>query len=179
MKLKEKPNAWKKYMEERWNRFEKLLRYDKKKKLKLKEQLKPKRIVKVAGVVFLAFILTDFLFFCFETLNLELYVTYVQHVLFRIFLFLSFLILLIFLIKRKFLKALLGFLFPLLIYLLINFIFETILYASEIFKVRESLSLEQLILKNINVGIGDLKIVLTIIAIIVWCFVWLKLKEKQ
>jgi hypothetical protein len=150
-----------------------------KKELKWKEQFKPKRIAKAAGVVFLAFILADFLFFCFETLNLELYVTYIQHILFRIFLFLSFLILLIFLIKRKLSKALLGFLFPLLIYLLINFIFETILYASETFKVRESLRLEQLILKNINVGIGDLKVVLTIIAIILWCWVWLKLNEKQ
>jgi hypothetical protein len=100
--------------------------------MKWKECLKPKRVGLAIGVVFLAFILTDFFFFCLENLTLELYVMTVQQILFWIFLFLSFLILLIFIVKRKFSKALLGFLFPLLIYLLINFIFESILYASEI-----------------------------------------------
>jgi hypothetical protein len=149
--------------------------FHKKKEISWKEQFKPKRVVKAAGVVFLAFILADFLFFCFETLNLELYITYVQHILFRIFLFLSFLILLIFLIKRKFSKALLGFLFPLLIYLLINFIFETILYAKEILEVREILSAEQVTLRNINLGICDLKVFLTIFSLILFVFVWRRL----
>jgi hypothetical protein len=93
--------------------------------------------------------------------------------------FLSFLTLLIFLVKRKFLKALLGFLLPLLIYLLVNFIFESILYASESLQVVGELTREELTLRDIALGIDDLKVVLTMIAIIIWCFVWLKSREKQ
>jgi hypothetical protein len=91
--------------------------------------------------------------------------------------FLSFLTLLIFLVKRKFLKALLGFLLPLLIYLLVNFIFKSILYASETLQVVGKLSREELILRNIALGIDDLKVVLTMIAIILWCLALLKLIE--
>jgi O-antigen ligase len=93
---------------------------------------------------------------------LELYITNVQQILFGTFMFLSFLTLLIFLVKRKFLKALLGFLLPLLIYLLVNFIFESILYASESLQVVEELTREELTLRNIVLGIDDLKVVLTI-----------------
>jgi hypothetical protein len=147
--------------------------------VKWKECLKPKKVGLAIGVVFLAFILTDFFFFCLESLTLELYIITVQQILFWIFLFLSFLTLLIFLVKRKISKALLGFLFPLLIYLLINFIFESILYASESVKFKEMLTTEELTLRNIVLGIDDLKVVLTIVAITLWCWVWLKLKEKQ
>jgi hypothetical protein len=114
-----------------------------------------------------------------ENLTLELYIITVQQILFRIILFLSFLTLLIFLVKRKFSKALLGFLFPLLIYLLINFIFESILYGSESFEIKRELTGEEVTLRNINLGIADVKIVLTILAIALWCWVWLKLREKQ
>jgi O-antigen ligase len=86
---------------------------------------------------------------------LELYITNVQQILFGTFMFLSFLTLLIFLVKRKFLKALLGFLLPLLIYLLVNFIFESILYASESLQVVEELTREELTLRNIVLGIDE------------------------
>jgi hypothetical protein len=147
--------------------------------VKWKERLKPKKVGLAIGVVFLALILSDFFFFCLENLTLELYVMSVQQILFWIFLFLSFLTLLIFLVKRKFSEALLGFLFPLSIYLLINFIFESILYASESVKFKEMLTTEELTLRNIVLGIDDLKVVLTIVAITLWCWVWLRLKEKR
>jgi hypothetical protein len=90
--------------------------------------------------------------------------------------FLSFLTLLIFLVKRKFLKALLGFLLPLLIYLLVNFIFESILYASESLQVVGELTREELTLRNIALGIDDLKVVLTILSLVIWIFIWKKLR---
>jgi len=140
-----------------------------------KKHLKPKRVVLSIGVILFALFLTNFFFFSLERLTLKSYQETIQQILFQISIFTSFLVLLIYLVKRKFMKALLGCLLPLLIYLLINFIFESILYITESLQQWEELTLEEGILKNINVGIGDLKIVLTIIAIILWCWVWLKI----
>ena len=144
--------------------------------MKWKECLKPKRVGLALAVGFSAFLLSSLFFFCLENLNLELYITNVQQILFGTFMFLSFLTLLIFLVKRKFLKALLGFLLPLLIYLLVNFIFESILYASESLQVVEELTREELTLRNIALGIDDLKVVLTILSLVIWIFIWKKLR---
>jgi len=72
-------------------------------------------------------------------------------------------------------ETLLGFLLPLLIYLLINFIFESILYVSESLQVGE-LGREELTLRNIALGINDLKVVLTILSLVIWIFIWKKLR---
>jgi len=60
--------------------------------------------------------------------------------------------------------------------MLINFMAEAILYGSELFEQVGELPSEEITLRNINLSIGDLKVVFTIIAIILWCWVWLKIK---
>jgi len=76
---------------------------------------------------------------------------------------------LVYSIKRKFTRALLGSLLPLLIYMLINFTVEAILYTSETWEIINELSSEEVTLRNIIIGIGDMRIVLSAIGIILWC----------
>ena len=51
---------------------------------------------------------------------------------------------------------------------------EVILYGTEIMERR--LPFQEEILANIVVSLGDLKVVFTIVAIILWCWVWSKVK---
>ena len=74
-------------------------------------------------------------------------------------------------------KALLGFLFRLLVYMLINFMIETVLYRTETSELISKLTDQEITLRNVVLSIGDLKIILTVMTIVLWYRVWLKIKH--
>jgi len=92
----------------------------KKVKVGWKEYLKPKKTALALAIVFLALILTAISFGALYELTLESYQAILQGNLFPSTLFVSFSILLIYLVKRKFMKALLGFSFPFLVYMFLT-----------------------------------------------------------
>lgn len=123
-----------------------------------------------------AFIFSGLVSIYFTTFTLEAYQYYIQSELYPCFFFLSFFSLLWFALKKEWKKALMFFLLPVLVYDFINYMAETVFYAKNI--VSLNATTEVFVLQNINLSLGDLKISLAILSLIIWVWVYKKLVVK-
>lgn len=133
-------------------------------------KLTSKKILLLCGVS--AFFLAGLVSMFFATFDLKTYQYSIQSELFSGFFFVSFFLLFRFALKREWTKALMFFLLPLLVYDLINYTTETILYATHIYSLNASA--EVFALRNINLSLGDLKVGLVTLSLIVWIWVYKK-----
>ncbi len=69
-------------------------------------------------------------------------------------------------------KSVMCGIFPFIVYCFINFTVEAAIYGIEMFSVVESLNFTQRYQVNMVLGFCDMKVVTTIIAFILWIFVW-------
>ena len=102
----------------------------------------------------------------------------IQSILFTISLGVSLFLILFGILKKKPLEGLFFSVLPIILYFIVNFITEAVLFGTELYRNRATLPLDVFQTMNLNLSICDMKIVFSFLALLIWFWIWKKYKVK-